>query len=137
LNSVPLRGLKEERPEQARLGGEIMQLLVKRETSLADALDALTTVMLNALIAKYGKRDEFFQFSEQVSRFPESTERDREVGLIPRKQPGGLASHLQNFGHSAGKRSFSTPAPDYTHLSLGRGILSVSSRPQLVDVEGS
>ena len=53
-----------------------MQLLVKRETSLADALDALTTVMLNALIAKYGKRDEFFQFSEQVGRFPESTERD-------------------------------------------------------------
>ena len=33
--------------------------------------------------------------SEQVSRFPGSTERDRAVGLIPRKQPGGLAAKVQ------------------------------------------
>jgi hypothetical protein len=77
------------------LGFEIMQLLVKRETSLAEALDALTAVMLNALVAKYGERDEFFRLSEQVSRFPGSTERDQAVGLIPRKEPGGLAPKVQ------------------------------------------
>jgi hypothetical protein len=85
--------IEKERPEQIRLGLEIMQFLIKRETSLADALDALTAVMLNALGAKYGERDEFSRFSEQVSRFPGSTERDRAVGLIPR--PGGLAPKVQ------------------------------------------
>lgn len=90
-----MRGSEEECPEKTRLGFEIMQLLVKRETSLAEALDALTAVMLNALVAKYGERDEFFRLSEQVSRFPGSTERDRAVGLIPRKQPGGLAAKVQ------------------------------------------
>jgi len=80
---------QEEYPEQLRLGDEIMQFLIKRETSLADALDALTAVMLNALAANYGKRDEFLRLSEQVSRFPGSTERDRAVGLIPR--PDSLA----------------------------------------------
>ena len=60
-----------------------MQFLIKRETSLADALEALTTVMLHVLSAKYGKRDEFFRFFEQVSSFLESTERDRAIGLIP------------------------------------------------------
>ena len=90
-----MRGSKEERPEQIRLGDEIMQFLIKRETSLADALDALTAVMLNALGAKYGRRDEFFRFSEQVSRFLASTERDRAVGWIPLKRPGGLAANVQ------------------------------------------
>jgi hypothetical protein len=88
-----MRGSEEECPEQIRLGREIMQFLIKRETSLADALDALTTVMLNALRAKYGERDEFSRFSEQVSRFTESTERDRAVSLIP--LPGGLAANVQ------------------------------------------
>jgi hypothetical protein len=86
---------KEEHPEQIRLGDEIMQFLIKRETSLADALDALTAVMINALAAKYGKRDEFLRLSEQVNSFPGSTERDRAVGLIPTKQPGGLAAKVQ------------------------------------------
>ena len=90
-----MRDKKEERPEQLRLGDEIMQFLIKRETSLADALDALTMVMLQALAAKYGKRDEFFRFSEQVSRFPGSTERDLAVGWIPKKQPGSLAAKVQ------------------------------------------
>jgi hypothetical protein len=88
-----MRGSEEERPEQIRLGDEIMQFLIKRETSLADALDALTAVMLNTLGAKFGERDEFSHFSEQVSRFPGLTERDRAVGLIPR--PGGLAAKVQ------------------------------------------
>ena len=89
------RGSEEECPEQIRLSDEIMQFLIKRETSLADALDAPTAVMLNALAAKYGKRDEFLRLSEQVNRFPGSTERDRAVGLIPTKQPGGLAAKSQ------------------------------------------
>ena len=49
-------GKQEERPEQLRLGDEIMQFLINRETGLADALDALTSVMLNALGGKYGRR---------------------------------------------------------------------------------
>jgi len=87
-----MRGSEEERPEQIRLGDEVMQLLIKRETSLADALDALTAVMLNALGAKFGQRDEFSPFSKQVSSFLGSTERDRPVGLIPR--PGGSAAKV-------------------------------------------
>ena len=83
-------GKHEERPEQLRLGDEIMQFLIKRETSLANALDrAHRAVMLNALAAQYGNRDEYLRLSEQVSRFPGSTERDRAIGLIPR--PGSLA----------------------------------------------
>jgi hypothetical protein len=78
-----MRGSKEERPEQVRVGDEIMQFLIKRETSLADALEALTTVMLHVLSANYGKTEEFFRFFERVSNFLESTERDRAIGLIP------------------------------------------------------
>jgi hypothetical protein len=48
-----IRGSEEQRPEQIRVGDEIMQFLIKRDTSLADALDALTMVMLNALKANY------------------------------------------------------------------------------------
>jgi hypothetical protein len=90
-----VRGKKEERPEQIRLGDEIMQFLVKRETSLEDALEALTIVMVQALLAKYGKRDEFFRFFDQVSGFLESTERNLAVvGWIPTKQPDGLAAKV-------------------------------------------
>ena len=79
-----IRGSEEERPEQIRVGHEIMQFLIKRETSLADALEALTMVMLNALGARYGQREEFSRFFEQVSSFLGSTERDRAVSLIHR-----------------------------------------------------
>jgi hypothetical protein len=65
-----MRANKEERPEQVRLGEEIMQFLVKRETSLADAVDALTMLMLNVLARNYGKRDEFSRFYEQVCMRP-------------------------------------------------------------------
>jgi hypothetical protein len=47
-----MRGSEEECPEKTRLGFEIMQLLVKRETSLAEALDALTAVMLNTFVTQ-------------------------------------------------------------------------------------
>ena len=72
------------------VGNEIMELLVKRDTTLADTLDALTMVLINALRANYGYRDEFSRFSEQVSSFLEPMERDRTVGLIP--FPGTLPS---------------------------------------------
>ena len=78
-----IRGTEKERPEQLRVGDEMMKLLVKRETSLSDALDALTMVMLNSLGRMYGPREEFSRFFEQVSTFLAPTERDRAVGLIP------------------------------------------------------
>jgi hypothetical protein len=82
--------IEEERREQFRVGEEIMQFLVKRETSLADALDALTTLLLHQLSAKHGRREEFFHFYEQVSKFLGSTERDLAVGWIPKRPPAGL-----------------------------------------------
>ena len=93
-------GSEEECPEPVRLSREIAKLLVKRETKLADALNALTTVMLNALTAKYGKRDEFYRFYEQVSMFLESTERDREVvAWIPIRPDGGLLMKSRHLIH--------------------------------------
>ena len=87
--------IEEERPEQVSLGDEIMRFFVKRETSLADTLEALTTVLLHVLLSQYGRRDEFFRFYEQVSKFLGSTERDLAVGWIPKRPPGGLAFTLQ------------------------------------------
>ena len=78
-----LRGTIKDRPEAMRLSDEIKKLLIKRQTSLADGSDALTTVMLNALKAKYGgaRANEFdlllSHFSEEVRRFSESMKRDR------------------------------------------------------------
>jgi len=46
--------VKKELPEKMRLVDEIMKLLIKRQTSLADGIDALTSVMLNGLKAEYG-----------------------------------------------------------------------------------
>jgi hypothetical protein len=80
-----MRGNKEERPEQVRLGEEIMQFLVKRETSLADAVDALTTLMLNVLARNFGKRNEFSRFYERVSTFLGPTERD--LAIVPPDSP--------------------------------------------------
>ena len=60
-----------------------MKLLIKRQTSLADGIDALTTVMLNALKAHYGgaRTNEFdlllSHYSEEVRKFSESGKRDR------------------------------------------------------------
>jgi hypothetical protein len=71
-----VRGSDEELPEKVRLSREIMKFLTERETSLADAVDALTTLMLNVLARNYGKRDEFSRFYEQVSTFLGPTERD-------------------------------------------------------------
>jgi hypothetical protein len=83
-----IRRKEEEWPEKNRLGCEIMNLLVERETSLGDALDVLTRVMLGPLVAHYGNRDEFHLFYQQVRGFPVLAERDRAVGSIPKKYPG-------------------------------------------------
>jgi hypothetical protein len=78
-----LRGTIKDPPETIRLSDEIMKLLIKRQTSLADGSDALTTVMLNALKANYGreKANEFdlllSHYSEEVRKFSESMKRDR------------------------------------------------------------
>jgi len=93
-------GSEEECPEQIRLNREITKLLIKRETKLADSLDALIKVMLNALRAKYGERDEFYRFYEQVSMFLRSTERDRAVvGWIPKRPDGGLLMKSRRLIH--------------------------------------
>jgi hypothetical protein len=71
-------------PDKDRLAHEIMQFLVKRETSLADTLESLTMLMVKVIADKYGKRNEFFHFYEQVSTFLGPTERDLAVvALIP------------------------------------------------------
>jgi len=79
------------RPCRDLLADEIMKLLIKRQTSLADGSDALTTVMLNALKANYGgaRANEFdlllSHYSEEVRKFSESMKRDR-FGLISHKR---------------------------------------------------
>jgi hypothetical protein len=81
---------KRERPERDRLAGEIMQLLIKRETSLADGVDALTRAMLNVPKDNYeGTRANELNllcsdFYEEVRRFSESMKNDR-FCHIPRK----------------------------------------------------
>jgi len=78
-----LRGNIKDPPETIRLSDEIMKLLIKRQTSLADGSDALTTVMLNALKANCGgaRANEFdlllSHYSEEVRKFSESMKRDR------------------------------------------------------------
>ncbi len=81
---------KKERPERDRLEDEIMKLLIKRQTNLADGIDALTTVKINVLKDNYeGARANEFNllcadFYEQVTGFSESMKDDR-FCLIPRK----------------------------------------------------
>lgn len=78
-----LHGTIKDRPEKLRLSDEIMKLLIKRQTSLADGSDALTAVMLNALKANYGgaRANEFdlllSHYSEEVRKFSASMNRDR------------------------------------------------------------
>jgi len=127
---VFMRGTAQERPEKVRLSIEITQHLVKRETSLADALDTLTAVMLNALAAKYGDKDEFFRFNQQVSMFLGSTERDRAVvGGIPKKQPGALAAKVQPRPVTTAEER----AERVGHLATEIGELLNKSRPSFSD----
>jgi hypothetical protein len=90
-NNVLRGGNIKAPPEAIRLSDEIMKLLIKRQTSLADGSDALTTVMLNALKANYGgaRANEFdlllSHYSEEVRKFSESMKRDR-FGSISNKR---------------------------------------------------
>lgn len=83
--------IEKECPEKIRLAGEIMELLIKRQTSLADGIDALTTLTLNALRAKYGgaRANEFdpllSHFSEEVRKLSESMKRDRFCLISPKR----------------------------------------------------
>jgi hypothetical protein len=82
-NNVLRGGNIKDPPETVLLADEIMKLLIKRQTSLADGIDALTTVMLNALKATYGgaRANEFdlllSHYSEEVRKFSESGKHDR------------------------------------------------------------
>ncbi len=79
-----------KRPERDRLADEIMKLLIKRQTSLAEGVDVLTTVKINVLKDNYeGARANEFNllcadFYEDVRGFSESMKNDR-FCLIPRK----------------------------------------------------
>lgn len=90
---------KKERPERDRLAHEIMQLLIKRETSLADGVDALTRAMLNVLKDNYeGTRANELNllcsdFYEEVRRFSESMKTDR-FCLIPLERFPVDATHV-------------------------------------------
>ncbi len=85
--------------EQERLVQEIMNLLIKRQTSLADGIDTLTGVKLNVLKVNYGgaRANEFdllsSHFYEEVRRFSGSMKSDR-FCLIPRKGFSVDATHV-------------------------------------------
>jgi hypothetical protein len=72
-----------ERPERDRLADEIMKHLIKRQTNLADGIDALTMVEINVLKENYeGARANEFNllcadFYEHVTGFSESMKNDR------------------------------------------------------------
>jgi len=94
-----------ERPERDRLAFEIMKLLVKRQTNLADGIDALTTVKINVLKDNYeGARANEFNllcadFYEHVTGLSESMKNDR-FCLIPRK------GFVEDAQHVLVKRDF-------------------------------
>jgi hypothetical protein len=113
---------KKEHPERDRLTGEIMELLIKRQTSLADGIDALTTAILNVLKDNYeGARANEFNllcsdFYEEVRRFSESMKTDRFCRiplegfsedathvLIKRDRVGSLHFAVKRFWHRIGQ----------------------------------
>jgi hypothetical protein len=111
-----------KRPERDRLASEIMELLMKRQTSLADGVDVLTKAMLDITKDNYeGTRVNELNllcsdFSEEVRRFSESMKTDR-FGLIPltgfsedarhvlmkRDRDGSLHFAVKRFWHRIGQ----------------------------------
>lgn len=85
------------------LANEIMELLIKRQTTLAEGINALTTLEINVLKDNYeGVRANEFNllcadFHEHVTRFSESMKNDR-FCLIPRK------GFVEDAGHVLVKR---------------------------------
>jgi len=88
LRDVEARQRRVFSPDRARLMREIMALLIKRQTSLADGVDVLTTAMLNVVKDNYeGARANEINllcsdFYDEVRRFSESMKNDR-FCLIP------------------------------------------------------
>jgi hypothetical protein len=102
---------KKERPERNRLADEIMKLLIKRQTSLADGVDVLTKAMLDVTKDNYeGTRANELNllcsdFYEEVRRFSESMKTDR-FCLIPREGFSEDATHVLMKRDRAGSLHF-------------------------------
>jgi hypothetical protein len=106
-----LRGtVIKDRPETARLCDEIMKLLIKRQTSLADGCEALTAVLLNALKATYGgaRANEFdlllSHYSEEVRKFSESGQRDPFCSISNKKFAEWIERDRVNMDEQASRR---------------------------------
>ncbi len=90
---------RRERPEPYRLVEEMMELLIKRQASLADGIDALTRLMIDVLKDSYeGTRANELNllcsdFYEEARRFSESMKTDRYC-LIPREGFSEDATHV-------------------------------------------
>ncbi len=95
-----LRGNIKDPPEKIRLSDEIMKLLIKRRTSLADGLDALNTVMLTAIEATHG-REKANEYDLLNAWFPEE---------VRRFSGGGFSSLLGRAGWRA-NTARAAPAP--------------------------
>jgi hypothetical protein len=102
---------KQERPERDRLASEIMELLMKRQTSLADGVDVLTKAMLDLTKDNYeGTRANDLNllcsdFYEEVRRFSESMKTDR-FCLIPLAGFSEDATHVRMKRDRAGSLHF-------------------------------
>lgn len=114
-----------ERPERDRLAAEIMKLLVKHQTNLADGIDALTTVEINVLKDSYeGSRANDFNllcadFYEHVRGLSESMKNDR-FCLIPRK------GFVEDAEHVLVKRGYFASANRLWHR-VGRALVRGST----------
>jgi hypothetical protein len=117
-----------------------MELLVKRQTSLAEGVDALTTVKINVLKDNYeGARANDFNllcvdFYEHVTGFSESMKNDR-FCLIPRK-----GSSLEDTEHVVVKRDrvYFASAKRFWHRirqALTRGGTNLPERVRPLAIE--
>jgi hypothetical protein len=113
------------------------KILVKRQTSLADGIDALTTVMLNRLKAGYrGARENEFDlllshFSEEVSKFSESMKHDRFRLIAPKSSAESMALDqvsrprsvsLKRLWHRIGRALARAGANRWNKLGRGGGL---------------
>lgn len=102
---------QKERPERDRLASEIMELLMKRQTSLADGVDVLTQAMLDVTKDNYeGTRANELNllcsdFYEEVRKFSESMKTDR-FCLIPLKGFSEDATHVMMKRHGVSRLHF-------------------------------
>jgi hypothetical protein len=128
-----LRGtVIKDRPETVSLLDEIMKLLVKRQTSLADGSEALTTVLLNALKANFGgaKANEFdlllSHYSEEVRKFSESMTRDRFSVISDKKFAEWIERDRVSMDEQASRRLHSFSAKRLWHR-IGQALARAST----------